>query len=157
MQAWGATAIPMDFSEMYNALSTGVVDMVALPATALMPPWRLSEVAKYVTVGLTGLFNPCGAIMNKASYAALSATQKAALDRHMGKNLSMKAGQVFDNWASNALKTATDSKKIEVIELSPSERKVLFDAAKSVIDKTVADLHKNGISDASAAYTALNK
>jgi adenylate kinase family enzyme len=73
--AWGASPVPMDLNDMYNALSTGVVDMVALTPTALMPPWRMSELAKYVTVGVSGLHNPCGAIMNQDSYAALTPAQ----------------------------------------------------------------------------------
>ena len=43
--AWGASPVPMDLNEMFNALSTGVVDMVALPATSLTPPFRLAEIA----------------------------------------------------------------------------------------------------------------
>ena len=30
--AWGASPVPMDLNDMFNALSTGVVDMVALHA-----------------------------------------------------------------------------------------------------------------------------
>src|SRR5262245_4228590 len=82
--AWGASPVPMDLNDMFNALSTGVVDMVALPATSLLPPFRLAEIAKSTSVGVSGLYNPCGSIMNKDSYAALSPTQKAAFDKLTG-------------------------------------------------------------------------
>src|SRR5215216_4538300 len=39
--SWGASPVPMDLNDMFNALSTGVVDMVALPATSLGAPFRL--------------------------------------------------------------------------------------------------------------------
>ena len=39
--AWGASPVPMDLNDMFNALSTGVVDAIALTPTALLPPWRL--------------------------------------------------------------------------------------------------------------------
>ena len=101
-----------------------------------MPPWRLSEISKYVTVGVSGLFNPCGAIMNKESYAALTPTQKAAFDKLTGKALALSAAKIFDDWAEQAFKQAQDSKRVEVIQLSPEVRKAMFDAAKPVVDKT---------------------
>ena len=88
--AWGGSPVPMDLNEMFNALSTGVVDMVALPSTSLMPPFRLAEISKYTSVGVSGLFNPCGGVMNKESYAALTPPQKAIFDKHTGKGRQKK-------------------------------------------------------------------
>ena len=122
--AWGASPVPMDLNEMFNALSSGVVDMVALPSTSLTPPFRLAEVAKYTSVGVSGLFNPCGGIMNKDSYAALSAAQKSLFDKHTGKDLSLKAAKIFDDWAEESFQAARDGKKVEVIQLSADVRDV---------------------------------
>ena len=157
ISAWGASPVPMQLGEMYNALSTGVVDMVALPSTSLLPPFRLAEIAKYSSVGISGLFNPCGAIMNKESYASLSASQKAIFDNHTGRGLSMRAAKIFDDWSAEAINFAKGSKKVEVINLNPTVRKEMFEAAKPVIDKTVANLEKQGITNARAIYDALNK
>jgi TRAP-type C4-dicarboxylate transport system substrate-binding protein len=155
--AWGASPVPMDLNEMFNALSTGVVDMVALPSTSLLPPFRLAEISKYSSVGVSGLFNPCGGIMNKETYASLTPSQKAIFDKHTGKAMSLKAAKIFDDWSDEAFKMARDSKKVEVIQLSPDVRKAMFDAAKPVVDKTIADLEKSGIKDARAVYDAINK
>ena len=155
--AWGGSPVPMDLNEMYNALSTGVVDMVALPATSLMPPFRLAEIAKFTSVGLSGLYNPCGAIMNNDSYASLTPAQKATFDKHFGKALSMRAAKIFDDWQAESLAFAKDGKKVELIQLAPDVRKQLFDTAKPVIDKTIDDLEKAGAADARAIYNALNK
>lgn len=155
--AWGASPVPMDLNEMFNALSTGVVDMVALPATSLTPPFRLAEVAKYSSVGVSGLFNPCGAIMNKESYAALTPSQKAIFDKHTGRELSLKAAKIFDDWQAESLKFAKDSKKVEVIQLGADVRKSLFDAGKPAVDKIIADLEKGGAKNARQVYEALNK
>jgi TRAP-type transport system periplasmic protein len=157
ISAWGASPVPMQLAQMYNALSTGVVDMVALPSTSLLPPFRLAEIAKYSSVGVSGLFNPCGAIMNKQSYASLTPSQKAIFDKHTGRPLSMRAAKIFDDWSAEALKFAKDSKKVEVIDLSPAVRKEMYSAAKPVIDKTIAGLEKQGIADARKVYDALNK
>jgi TRAP-type transport system periplasmic protein len=142
---------------MFNALSTGVVDATALTPTALLPPWRLSEISKYVAVGLSGLFNPCGAIMNKESYAGLSPTQKAAFDKLTGKVLALRAAKIFDDWAEQAFRQAQDGKRVELIQLTPEVRKTMFDTAKPVVDKIIADIEKDGIADARAAYLAMNK
>ncbi|MBN8937315.1 MAG: TRAP transporter substrate-binding protein DctP [Rhizobiales bacterium] len=155
--AWGGSPVPMDLNEMFNALSTGVVDMVALPATSLLPPFRLAEISKHTSVGVSGLFNPCGAIMNKESYAALTPSQKAIFDKHTGKTLSLRAAKIFDDWSDEAIKTASMGHKVEVIQLSPDVRKAMFDAAQPVVQKTLAELEKGGMKDAKTVYNAINK
>jgi len=147
----------MDLNDMFNALSTGVVDMVALPSTSLMPPFRLAEVAKFTSVGVSGLFNPCGGIMNKESYAALSPSQKAVFDKHTGKAMSLKAAKIFDDWAEESFQAARAGGKVEVIQLPPDVRKAMFDAAQPVVQKTLGDLEKDGVTDARAVYAAINK
>jgi hypothetical protein len=69
----------------------------------------------------------------------------------------MRAAKIFDDWSAEALKFAKDSKKVDVIELSPAVRKEMFSAAKPVIDKTIASLQEQGIADARKIYDALNK
>lgn len=155
--SWGATPVPMDLNDMYSAMSTGVVDMVSLTPTALLPPWRLSEIAKYVTSGISGLHNPCGAIMNKDSYAALSPAHKAALNKLGGKTLAMKAAKIFDDWAAAAFKLAKESEKIELIQLPPDVRKQFFDAANPVVQKVLAGHESAGVKGARDAYAAMNK
>jgi TRAP-type C4-dicarboxylate transport system substrate-binding protein len=147
----GATPVPMNLNDMYNALSTGVVDMVALPATSLLPPWRLADIAKSVSVGATGLFNPCGAIMNKQAYAGLSAAEKQALDRHTGRGFSLKVAKIFDDWADHALGTIRDNKSVELIELSAEVRSAMTDAAAPAAAKVVAEV------GAPEVYAALRK
>jgi TRAP-type C4-dicarboxylate transport system substrate-binding protein len=155
--AWGASPVPMDLNEMFNALSTGVVDMVALPSTSLMPPFRLAEISKHTSVGVSGLFNPCGGIMNKESYAALTPSQKAVFDKHTGKAMSLKAAKIFDDWAEESFAMAKTGGKVEVIQLSPDVRKAMYDAAQPAVQKIIADLSAGGVKDAKAVYDAINK
>ena len=155
--AWGASPVPMDLNDMFNALSTGVVDATALTPTALLPPWRLSEISKYVSVGVSGLFNPCGAIMNKDSYAGLTPSQKAAFDKLTGKVLALRAAKIFDDWAEQAFRSAQEGKRVEVIQLAPDVRKAMFDAARPVVDKIIADIEKDGGAGARAVYQAMNQ
>ncbi|MGD9923675.1 MAG: TRAP transporter substrate-binding protein [Pseudorhodoplanes sp.] len=157
ISAWGGTPVPMALEEMYNALSTGVVDMVALPATSLGPPFRLGEVAKYSSVGVSGLFNPCGAIMNKASYAALTPSQKAIFDKHTGKALAIRAAKIFDGWAAAAMKGAQEKNRLQRVDLAPEVRQKLRDAAKPVIDATIGGLESAGVKDARQIYDTMNK
>ena len=44
-----------------------------------------------------------------------------------------------------------------MIELGPDVRKALFDAAKPAVDKILADMKKDGVTNASEVYIALNK
>ena len=155
--SWGASPVPMDLNDMFNALSTGVVDMVALPSTSLLPPFRLAEIVKATSVGVSGLFNPCGSIMNKESYAALTPSQKAAFDKLTGKALSLRGAKIFDDWSDEAFKAARAGNRVEVIQLAPEVRKAMFDAAQPVTLKILADLEKDGIGDAQTVYQALNK
>jgi TRAP-type transport system periplasmic protein len=155
--AWGASPVPMDLNDMFNAMSTGVVDMVALPATSLLPPFRLAEIAKSTSFGISGLYNPCGSIMNKESYAALTPSQKAAFDRLTGKELSLKGAKIFDDWSEEAFKAAREGKRVEVIALAPDVRQAMFDAAQPVTRKIIGDLENSGIADARTVYQALNK
>lgn len=46
---------------------------------------------------------------------------------------------------------------MEVIQLPPTVRKAMLDAAQPVMQKTLADLEKDGIKDARAVYDAINK
>jgi TRAP-type C4-dicarboxylate transport system substrate-binding protein len=116
----------------------------------------MSELAKYVTVGVSGLHNPCGAIMNQQSYAALTPAQKAAFDKLTGKALALRAAKIFDDWEQAAFKLAKESNRIELIQLSPDVRKSLFDAAKPAVDKMLTEYEKGGIPDIRAAYAAMN-
>ena len=95
--------------------------------------------------------------MNKESYAALTSSQKAIFDKHTGKPLAMRAAKIFDDWEAESLKFAKDTNKLEVIELGPDVRKALFDAAKPAVDKILADMKKDGVTNASEVYAALNK
>ena len=157
LRAWGASPVSMQLGEMYNALSTGVVDMVAIATSALHRPWNLGETAKHVSVGLPGLLNPCGMVMNKKSWDSLSAKEKQVLDRHTGRGISLRAATIFSKWAAKSYKLAKKNPKINVIDLDATVRKELHEAAFPVADKVLADLEKRGISDARAAYKALNK
>ena len=156
LRAWGASPVSMKLGEMYNALSTGVVDMVVISPSALYRPWNLAEVARHVSVGLTGLLNPCGLIMNKKSWESLSAEHKKVIDKVSGRGLSLRAATVFEKWGEKSIADAKKNPKIAVVDLPPEVRKSLYDAAFPVADKVLASLEKRGISDARAAYKALN-
>ena len=87
--------------------------------------------------------------MNKDSYAALSPTQKAAFDKLTGKVLALRAAKIFDDWAEQAFKLAQDGKQSRSSSF-PEVRKTMFDAAKPVVDKIIADIEKDGIAGSRA-------
>ena len=95
--------------------------------------------------------------MNKDSYAGLTPSQKAAFDKLTGKALALRAAKIFDDWADQAFRSAQDGKRVEVIQLAPEVRKAMYDAARPVVDKIIADIEKDGGADARAVYQAMNK
>jgi C4-dicarboxylate-binding protein DctP len=48
-EAWGASAVPIDYAECYNALQQGVIDGVEWPITSIRD-WKLWEVQKSITL-----------------------------------------------------------------------------------------------------------
>lgn len=54
VKSWGAAAVYMPVSKIYNALQTGVLDGVYISPGALYRPWRLSEPGEYVAGGING-------------------------------------------------------------------------------------------------------
>ncbi len=53
IEAWGATAVSMPITQVYQSLETGVVDGV-LVDTSVLTSFNLGEVVKYVTTGMDG-------------------------------------------------------------------------------------------------------
>lgn len=95
-QAVGASAFVRPATELYEILSSGIVDAAFLPAD-VFGGWRLEELIKQVTRVPGGFYNASFAlIMNPAKYNSLSPEDQAALRRATGEAFSRIAGQASD-------------------------------------------------------------
>lgn len=152
IEAWGATPVSMPAPEIYNALSTGVIDGAFIDATTLRT-FKLSEVTSYVTLGMQPTISSFFMIMNRDAFDGLSDEEQAVV-LEAGKKASVTANSVQLAGADAALEAfaATDGK--EVITLSEEEA-ARFDVASAEVTKAViAAADADGL-DASGYVKAL--
>lgn len=152
VEAWGATAVSMPITQVYTSMETGVVDGT-LVDTSVLSSFKLGEVTKYVTTGMTGTNSMFMLVMNRDSWNSLDADTQAKLTELTGKEMSIggfvtmatSAVKALDKWVAGGG---------EVIELS-SDAAAEFNAASAELAKTVIDeLESDGI-DAAAWAAAL--
>lgn len=140
----GATPVSMAASEMYRALSTGVVDALMVPPSVISS-FKIGEVAKYYTTGLAFGRSPFFLAMNKRAYDALSKEHKAIIDRTTGRSLSLVGAKVYEQEGAEDLNRVRKSGKHEVIDLPAGEVKKGNALLIKVRDKIVASLEKEGV------------
>jgi len=142
-EAWGATAVSMPITQVYQSMETGVVDG-ALVDTSVLGSFKLGEVTKYVTQGMIGSNSLFMLVMNRDSWDGLDAEIQAKLDEMTGKEMSLGGNETMTNAAVNSEKAWVDAGG-EIITLS-AEAAAEFDAASAELaDKLIAELEADGI------------
>ena len=129
-------AIPqvMAFSEVYQALQTGVVDGTENPPSNLYTQ-KMHEVQKYVTMSNHGYLG-YAVLVNKKFWMGLPADIRTILEGAM-KDATIFANNVAKKDNDSAMAAVKKSGKSEIITLTPAERA----AWKKAMDKT----HKDNI------------
>ncbi len=143
IEAWGGTPVSMPITEVYNSLSTGVIDGILVDPSPL-DNFKLNEVVNYVTVGMHSTNSPMMLVMNRDSYAGLSDEHRAALDALTGLGLSKAGRDTQVKGAEEALKNFTDMGK-EIITLSPEEAARFNAESDALVDTVVTELKSNGV------------
>jgi len=133
-QMRSVSAIPqvMAFSEVYQALQTGVVNGTENPPSNLYTQ-KMHEVQKYVTLSDHGYLG-YAVIVNKKFWAALPADIRTALEGAM-KDATKFANDVAKKDNEEALAAVKKSGKSQLITLTPQEKA----AWKKAMDKTHKD------------------
>ena len=130
-KAMGANAIPINFSEVYNALQQGVVDGQENPLVSITK-MRFYEVQDYMTLSYHGYLG-YAFLFSKLFWDELSPEQQTLLkdaaveSAHYERQLTAEMEDGF-------IQTIKDS-GTEVIELTDEERKAFEAATKSVHEK----------------------
>lgn len=107
-KALGAAPTPLDWSELFEALRTGVVDAQENPPSMTYTA-RFYEVQKFYS--LTGHVNEVGAfVMSKTFYDKLPADLKAAVDTAAKKTIAWQ-------WAENDKDNQKYLKQLETAEM----------------------------------------
>jgi C4-dicarboxylate-binding protein DctP len=134
MRAMGAIPQVMAFSEVYQALQTGVVNGTENPPSNLFTQ-KMHEVQKYVTLSDHGYLG-YAVIVNKKFWEGLPADIRAALESAM-KDATKYANDVAKKDNDEALAGVKKSGKSQFISLTAQEK----NAWKKAMDKA----HKENI------------
>jgi C4-dicarboxylate-binding protein DctP len=141
MRALGASPQVMAFSEVYQALQTGVVDGTENPPSNLYTQ-KMHEVQKYVTVSNHGYLG-YAVIVNKTFWEGLPADIRKTLETSL-KDATKVANDLAKIDNEEALAKVRKYGKTEIIQLTPEERKawkkVLVKVHQDHADKIGKDL-----------------
>jgi len=132
MRAVGALPQVLAFSEVYQALQTGVVDGTENPHSNLYTQ-KMHEVQKVVTLTEHGYLG-YAVITNKKFWDALAPDVRGALEQAM-KESTEYANKIAREENDQALDNVKKSGKTQIVTLSPQERLAL--------KKAMAKVHKD--------------
>jgi C4-dicarboxylate-binding protein DctP len=131
MKALGAITQVMAFSEVYQALQTGVVDGTENPPSNFYTQ-KMHEVQKYLALTNHGYLG-YAVIVNKKFWDGLPADIRSALDGAM-KDATKYANDIAKKENDDAIEAVKKSGKTEIITLT--------DAEKAALKKALAPVHK---------------
>ena len=141
MRALGANPQVMAFSEVYQALQTGVVDGTENPVSNLYTQ-KMHEVQKYLTISDHGYLG-YAVIVNKKFWDGLPADIRTTLEGAM-KDATRYSNDIAKQENDDALAKVKASGKTQVITLTPAEKaewkKVLIKVHQQAEDRVPRDL-----------------
>lgn len=141
MSALGAVPQVMAFSEVYQALQTGVVDGTENPPSNMFTQ-KMHEVQSHATLSNHGYLG-YAVIVNKKFWDELPEDVRAGLDKAMAEATEYANG-IAKEENDKALQAMKDAGKTEFHELTDEERKAWVDALlpvhEEMADRIGADL-----------------
>jgi C4-dicarboxylate-binding protein DctP len=132
MRALNVNPQVMAFSEVYQALQTGVVDGTENPVSNFFTQ-KMQEVQKFLTLTNHGYLG-YAVIVNKKFWDGLPAEVRTALNKAMAESTEF-ANSIAKQENDEALAQVKASGKTEIIELTPEEKAALKKAMIVVHDK----------------------
>ena len=152
MNALGANAVPMPFTETYTALETGAIDGMTNPLINVKDS-KFYEVTDYLTI-TNHMYNPQAVTISKITWDKLSDTEKKIF-----QEAALEATAYQREAAQKASEEALEELKgeMEVNELSAEEVARMQERAKPVIDKYTADIGADLVAEAQAEIAAIRK
>jgi len=150
MQALKAIPQTLAFSEVYQALQTGVVDGTENPISNFYTQ-KMQEVQKYMTLTNHGYLG-YAVIVNKKFWDGLPADVRTQLEVAM-KEATIYANQIANDKNNKDLEAVKATGKTQVTALTPEEREA-FRAALIPVHEKMSD--RIGKETIDAVYKALN-
>lgn len=144
LKTLGATPVGMPANEIYQNMSTKVLDGFTMPFEAL-PPFRLHEVSKYHTEVWISGSAAFAMFMNKARYAALPADVRQVLDETTSRLSYWKqVGESWDRAEVTGRKAVAEHKNV-IYTLPAEERRRWREAARGIDEQWAAELEAKGL------------
>jgi tripartite ATP-independent transporter DctP family solute receptor len=136
LNAFGATAVPMPFTETYTALEQGAIDGMTNPLLNILDG-KYNEVSKHLTL-TNHMYTPQVVIVSKKFWDKLSADEKKILQDAATETAAYQRKAARDE----AARVLAELKKRGMIvhELSPEEINKLRERAKPVVDKYTKEI-----------------
>ncbi len=144
MKALGAIPQVMAFSEVYQALQTGVVDGTENPPSNFYTQ-KMHEVQKYLALTNHGYIG-YAVIANKKFWDGLPADIRTALESAM-KDATKYANDIAKKENDDALEAVRKSGKTEVIALTPEQKAAMKKALVGVHRENEARVGKETIAE----------
>src|ERR1039457_4331565 len=144
MRALGATPQIMAFSDVYQALQTGVVDGTENPPSNLYTQ-KMNEVQKYLTLSDHGVVE-YAVITNKKFWEGLPADIRTALEGAM-KDAMTYTNDIAKQQNEEALEKVKALGKTQIITLTPDEKKAWKKAVLKVHRDNEATIGKELIQE----------
>ncbi|MDE2792217.1 MAG: TRAP transporter substrate-binding protein [Paracoccaceae bacterium] len=152
IEAWGATAVSMPITQVYQSMETGVVDGT-LVDTSVLTSFKLGEVTKFITRGMNATNSVFMLIMNRDSWDGLDDDTRMKLSEMTGAGMS-EGGRVTMTSASDRALAKWIEGGGEVIDLSADAAAEFNAASDTLAAAVIAELDGEGI-DASGWAAAL--
>jgi C4-dicarboxylate-binding protein DctP len=140
MKAWGAVPQVMAFSEVYQALQTGVVDGTENPPSNMFTQ-KMHEVQKYATLTNHGYLGYV-VIVNKKFWDGLAPELRANLEKAMSE-ATVYANEIAQKENDDALEAMQKSGKTEFHALTDAERKAWIASVKPVYTEVAGRVGKD--------------
>jgi TRAP-type C4-dicarboxylate transport system substrate-binding protein len=139
----GASPVAMPITELYPGLDRGTIDGAMVPFSVIID-FRIGEVAKTYTIP-GPLFGRSSFLiaMNQKKFDSLSPKAKAAIDKHSGLPLSLKATEVYIKRAEQGV--ASVRGKAEIVEFSKAEQSKISALLRPIVDDWVKESEAKGI------------
>jgi TRAP-type C4-dicarboxylate transport system substrate-binding protein len=143
LETLGATPVGMPANDIYQNMSTKVLDGFSMPFEAL-PPFRLHEVSKYHTEVWISGSAAFAMYMNKAKYAALPPDVRQVLDETTSRLFYWKQiGASWDKAEVSARQVV--AQRNQIYTLPAEERRRWHEAVKGLDAKWAAELEAKGL------------
>jgi C4-dicarboxylate-binding protein DctP len=153
MKAWGAVPQVMAFSEVYQALQTGVVDGTENPPSNMYTQ-KMHEVQKFAALTRHGYLG-YAVIVNKKFWDEQPADVRGNLEKAMNEATDY-ANEIAQKENDDALEAMKKAGKTEFHELTADERKAWVAASKPVYEEVAKRVGQDVLDSVMKASGATN-